>query len=321
MSANHWDQVWKPLDDSKREFRVFVLDPSGDLLEPPRGRLEIVSRDTPPQYDAISYAWGQAGYVRPVYLDNVRRTVTATLETCIRHLRHPDRERRLWCDAICINQYDMAEKIGQVRIMQYIFADAVSVCVWLDSGSQKMKNVMQIIRQVGSADVELSKVKIHGKPFTAENCHDLAIFISDPWWSRLWVMQEVALAKQVSFHHGQNSVAYEELVQFKKSLKKSKAFMRVQEIRHKPLTSYEYDIDKLNTKLNELKNLRLTFPHLEFDGHLITLTNWHKDRLFEALVVSRTRLVTDPRDRVFGMLGCKTSLTHSHQLPDCPHQA
>lgn len=69
-----------------------------------------------------------------LYFGNFR--ITRNLETALRALRKPKEARRLWIDAICINQMDKSEKTHQVRQMNKIYALAKRVIVWLGLADQ-----------------------------------------------------------------------------------------------------------------------------------------------------------------------------------------
>jgi len=93
---------------------------------------------TPP-YEAISYAWGtdtSSEHVTNISVNGrmsairVRRNVSNMLQA----LRWENGLRRVWIDALCINQNDLEEKEQQVRRMGDIYADADRVLIWLGGG-------------------------------------------------------------------------------------------------------------------------------------------------------------------------------------------
>ncbi|KAK2061504.1 HET-domain-containing protein, partial [Colletotrichum caudatum] len=57
--------------------------------------------------------------------------ITINCANALRRLRFPGWARDVWVDAICINQEDSNERSHQVGIMQYIYATAIRVVVYL----------------------------------------------------------------------------------------------------------------------------------------------------------------------------------------------
>jgi hypothetical protein len=84
---------------TETSFRVFELLP-GSEADAITGKLRAVDWDDFPQYEAISYAWGDPTQKVPVIVDGARVDITVNLETGLKHLRYEDRSRVLWVDAI-----------------------------------------------------------------------------------------------------------------------------------------------------------------------------------------------------------------------------
>jgi hypothetical protein len=58
-------------------------------------------------------------------------SITANLESALRHLRLSDQQRTLWVDALCINQSDITERGSQVQLMADIYTAVSRVLIWL----------------------------------------------------------------------------------------------------------------------------------------------------------------------------------------------
>jgi hypothetical protein len=71
----------------------------------------------------------QQGGERPLNFEALQ--VTTNLELALRHLRRENRARTLWIDALCINQENEDEKMIQIQGMNWIYANASPVVVWL----------------------------------------------------------------------------------------------------------------------------------------------------------------------------------------------
>ena len=80
-------------------FRIFDLLPGADG-DPISCVLRHVDWDDAPEYEAMSYAWGDPTARAPIIVDGNRLDVTVNLHTGLRHLRFKERTRVLWVDAI-----------------------------------------------------------------------------------------------------------------------------------------------------------------------------------------------------------------------------
>jgi hypothetical protein len=88
-------------------IRVLSLLP-GSFDDPLRCRLTVKPIEENPQYDALSYMWGNPSVTRQITLDDDETfPVTVSLENALRHIRLQNEIRHLWVDAVCINQRDI----------------------------------------------------------------------------------------------------------------------------------------------------------------------------------------------------------------------
>ena len=75
--------------------------------------------------------WGDPGVTEYITLHAKQHDVTINLYDALKRLRQSDKHRRLWIDALCINQGDIKEKEGQIGLMDKIYSRAKEVCMWL----------------------------------------------------------------------------------------------------------------------------------------------------------------------------------------------
>lgn len=138
--------LYSALDTTSRQIRYVDLHPgSGD--DPVECSLGCATLDPEGNdrlsYEALSYCWGGVDDVVNITLripassrlsetastDSFR--VTRNLKEALAALRYGDKMRRLWVDAISINQMDDREKTHQVGQMNLIYSLATQVIVWL----------------------------------------------------------------------------------------------------------------------------------------------------------------------------------------------
>ncbi|CAI6085741.1 unnamed protein product [Clonostachys chloroleuca] len=209
-----------------RNIRLIHLHPGSDS-DPVSLSLATVALDSVPDYEAISYCWGQAADQRQVTCNSATLSITNSLFTGLVAFRRPNRPRILWADAICINQDDLVEKRDQVLLMPEIYSQAKRVLVWLGiaddpvygrvplSVVDSIQEALQMIPEFNPEDAsgivatiralyeDSQRLSEQGKPNLLD--HDwlpLGSLLSRPWFRRKWMIQEISLAKEVLVHVG-----------------------------------------------------------------------------------------------------------------------
>lgn len=80
-------------------IRILELLPGADE-DPVSCLLHLTDLSNPVQYEAISYAWGDANIKVPINCDGKRIGVTQNLQTALKYFRFPSKSRFLWADAL-----------------------------------------------------------------------------------------------------------------------------------------------------------------------------------------------------------------------------
>ncbi|KAH7071574.1 heterokaryon incompatibility protein-domain-containing protein [Paraphoma chrysanthemicola] len=112
--------------------------------------LEHVDLDSASRYECLSYAWGQNDHDRPITVNNSSFLVSSTLHMALEHLRHEQRKRKIWIDAISINQADIDERSAQVAIMREIYQNATRVNIWLGPATESSEQAMTFLRMMAT---------------------------------------------------------------------------------------------------------------------------------------------------------------------------
>jgi hypothetical protein len=150
-------------------------------------------------YIALSYVWGDARKTREIYVNDHCFAVGENLYLALRKLQSSfevrERKLKVWIDAICINQNDLAERAQEVKKMDMIYADAISVRAFLGlppsnatiSELHTAKSWLDKVRDTKLNDVVAALVP---DSRTAHALWTLASSIFfEPYWQRLWIMQ------------------------------------------------------------------------------------------------------------------------------------
>ncbi|OTB05114.1 hypothetical protein M426DRAFT_261167 [Hypoxylon sp. CI-4A] len=211
------------------QFRILTLLPGhGD--QPLECILEHGDLDESPPYEAISYVWGNPHDKVDITCNSKILAVPAGLEAVLRHFRSPSERLSLWADAVCINQNDNDERGRQVRRMKDIYSKASRVLIWLgeerddsDSGISIASDIAQVchryISEGGSLETmsfneELAQ-KFFGRFRDKSEFGRLSAFakvIERLWFTRVWVVQELALATQATVFCGNSSITWTDLM-------------------------------------------------------------------------------------------------------------
>jgi hypothetical protein len=282
-------------------IRILELEP-GSGTTTLRCKLSVVERGHAQPYEAISYSWGRSENTRVIYCDGKKLRVTLNLRDALWRIRDPTHVKILWADAVCINQNDNEERANQVKEMGRIYADAVRVLVWLDVPNAKfgdfdylfdldIKNPTKAVVGRTSQLLEDYVSKLETAALDAEGldpdsntvAHAFSHLLDSPWFTRLWVVQEVGLAKLVVAMFGDISIDFVDLIRF------------ILRIECRTLL-----IDKLGFVTAAKAYIFTTFParSIELAGEIEE--DWD---FLELMEVTRSQQASDHRDYVYALLG------------------
>jgi hypothetical protein len=254
---------YSPIGTSVDGIRLLILEPTGlplvwtNLI---KCRLVHVTFAQKPKYEALSYTWGDETIQHPITIDGNHFTVAQNLFNALKYLRHPSEERVLWVDAICINQTDFSEKNRQIGFMPFIYMRAKRVLIWLGVVSMPLQHGSdgKVVRVDGSTSFE---------PAQDEDNALLRTLCENPYWRRVWIIQEVGLARKILVHYDTVSREWPALI---------KSFRSNPETRDSLPVKLQKQIDEKYENGHRLQNL--------IENH-------------------RNSLCKEPRDYVYGFVG------------------
>ena len=119
------------LQPDRKDIRILTLL-AGAFDDEIQCHLHAVSLNPDLPFTALSYCWGDAQLCGKITVNGRQVSVTESLEAALRYMRHHEDHLQVWADAICINQFDRAEKAVQVAIMGDIYAQGRRTSCILD---------------------------------------------------------------------------------------------------------------------------------------------------------------------------------------------
>ena len=278
------------LEDS---IRLITVLPSFSKENELRCEIEHVRLSRNPQYEALSYTWGDQTDLYPIQCNGYTLKVGKNLFGALLGLRNRLTKRVLWADAICINQADIPEKNRQVAMMGRVYSEATIVRIWLGPKQDDDRMVYSALSVVYyHMYSQYMKVR-SGQPIDVTGHRPLLrpdqwaalhAWFNRPWFSRVWILQEAVLAPKALLHWGEQKMKLETAAT---ALEGLGAFQHMESI----FPSIPAAFDSL---------CFITVKRAERRG---VITDNHVSTIVGLLDSARGQKATDPRDKVYALLG------------------
>jgi hypothetical protein len=108
-----------------------------------------------PEYEALSYTWGDPNCTRPINANGVEMQVTTNLFAALRALRQADADRVLWVDALCIDQKNTQERSDQVQRMRSIYQRAQQTVMWLGDSDESSDRAIEVLEKLNGSQAQI----------------------------------------------------------------------------------------------------------------------------------------------------------------------
>lgn len=292
------------------EIRLMNIHPNkaGDIA----CELRVVSLQDNPEYIAVSYTWGPSTNEeaargvsstprRPIFCNGHPILVTENLQAFL--LRARDNtlfaSKYMWVDAICINQQDPLERTSQVNSMAAIYHSANSVVAWLGEEDDDTERGFDLIRVLGRCCEDCLK-RITPKSLGSEEMlgilasyGDISSWISVAklfqrrYFTRVWIIQEITLAKTVLALCGRHLIDWDDVIQVSKFL---------------TVTSWTRWICTDVLLAPGWHQSNHSIPNL-LDANRRKRNTGDGDVMLYTLMRSRRFIASDARDKVYALLG------------------
>jgi hypothetical protein len=247
------------LPDPSKQFRLLSFQPSSTntLIDCQLDVYDIA--DSLPYY-AISYHYGDPSAVDTILVDGQETQVNRNCWHALNQVRAQSRAGHFWVDSVCINQSDVKEKSLQVHRIAAIFsgADEVWACFGPASGDSDFlldklssfpaeDRTLTVNTTFAERSDDLQRRTVNWMISLGDDFGRFAIalkaFGARPFFSRMWIYQEVFLASNMKMLFGAqaaNMQALQDVTKVCSSLMMS----------YRPQSEYDYKDAQL--ELNEL---------------------------------------------------------------------
>jgi hypothetical protein len=298
------------------EIRLLVISPGHGEIE---CKLETCLLPNAPKFYALSYTWGDGSKPETITLDGHKMAVTKSAYYALKDIRErfykdsiflllrhmigalgmseDDLRKRLgsglaplhlWIDALCINQDDLQERNEQVPLMGRIYSKAETVLIHLGEPDPEPVDLTAAV----AASQEVSKGHMSPIERCVVHLPTFSHILRKPWFTRLWVLQEGALARDGCAH-----------VMYADQYCSMESLLDITEL---VVTASRSNLDLFKAMQDikmEIVCLLGLYTARASTRRPMALRTLRPSTLIEMMVQARGRRCKDPRDHVYGVLG------------------
>ncbi|KAF7541914.1 hypothetical protein G7054_g193 [Neopestalotiopsis clavispora] len=266
------------------------------------------------RYEALSYVWGPSERSTCIQVNERHMEIRRNLCCALTNLRDAKQPRVLWVDALCIDQSSIVERNAQVSIMHQIYSQASrTVCFFgprrnttgrLYTMLSELAKEAEAAHPVGSPDDDSDTVPAFINSLMASRIEsklhdkyvwDLSIMAMAgcDWWQRAWTAQELLLSPNAVFMIGTRTIRWDTVC---------KAVDHGIRARIWEAYSFGFVMDRAIVPYMSMRILMNRRRTRNFDNGSPSRKLFAAD-LFEQLALIRYRQSSNPRDKVYAVLG------------------
>lgn len=216
--------IHKPLDSPSEKIRLMEINSARLRTDPIVVTVTDIPLDQAPEFDALSYYWGPPQFDAEIIVNGAVLAITSNLASALRRYRQQSDKRKclLWVDAICINQIDKLELSKQLLLMRRIYQRAQMV--YIDLGEvdlewylgfdllHKLSFIHEWVKNSPEQDFSVLSIRYGIPPLDHAAWEEYYWLFTMPWFTRTWVVQEAAWAKQCEAMFGLFTFRWDTLI-------------------------------------------------------------------------------------------------------------
>lgn len=325
--------VYQPLAQPSKHIRLLkILHLSPEIT----CELIEVSLQSDPTYVALSYTWGDPNSTRIITINGVLMSITTNLAHALedihhywlQHMTQGAQRPLIWADAISINQKDIYEKNHQIPLMKDIYSNAEVVLSFIgrsDQISQAFDGFSLMDQEVNMLPAGkmcdtswMMKYPALCMPRTLgemeSGFHTMFDAMMEmmilPYWGRVWIIQEIVLARRVLFLSRGRTLPLRKIIQVYKYLQ---ALGKQCDYRHCPdyidqpswalVTGTLPSVMEPILRILGVKEARESQDSSGTEGAGTVMNTAPFNYKWDVMKWSSAYFATDPRDHVYGLLG------------------
>lgn len=331
--------------ESRLPTRLIDLKP-GDFGDKIEIDIRLVDMADAPRYEALSWTWKETAYERAhheswtrevdeefrkmvklnhaVYCheDDGRESfpeISGSLRDALQRLRNKKETTTFWIDQLSINQNNVHERAFQVSAMRVFYNRAQQVTVWTGDEDENTNSVFDMFRKIAEAsrllgylpgpDELLPDAILDLPPADSSLWRSACSYFLRPVFGRCWVIQEIVVAQKVCVRCGNYSITWQDLSQAVKVLCQG-PWIEV-------LPWVDYDCKAFFESPSPPQASSFTLPRICIIGGIRDDFQTLREMPLENLLyMTGVFGATDPRDRIYSLLGILSARTNPNSSLD-----
>jgi hypothetical protein len=298
------------LNSPAEQIRLVEIQESDVSTEIVTIAIKVWDLNVVPPYRCVSYTWGKHVF-EDIIIDKQRCRVRRNCYYALWQIREQHFPGPIWIDSLCIDQENLSEKAVQIQLMATIYTHASLLFACVGAHADLTEVLIETVQQKKSAEfaalysplseneqemeagMELSEMQLwdvwlEGLDEQSLNSLRTALknFVSRPYWSRVWVVQEIALSEgKILILCGTDAIVWDDLELILQLVGEGKA--NAFDDAGAPKRLWD-DFDAIPLAIEV--------------GFLNILNGAHSESLDTMIRRTVMSLCSDPRDHIYGIL-------------------